>query len=467
MSHFDVIVIGGGSAGYNAARVMGSQGKQIALVDKGPLGGLCILRGCMPTKAMLRSTDVLQLAREADELGVRIPSVEADFGAIMERQKHLVRGFQDYRVQGIHKLSNTTLIQAAARFTGPNSSEVNGETHTADKFLISTGSTPMIPAIPGLAEAGYITSDEAMSLTHLPASMILMGGGVIALELGQFYARLGVKVTMILRGPHILSREDADVQEVLETALKADGIEIVPYTMPLSVEVRDGKKVMHAKVSGVERRFEAEEIFLALGRIPLIEPLNLEAAGVAAPGGRIQVDDEMRTTNPDIYAAGDCLGDYFLVHVAIQQGEVAAHNILGRRPARQADYRLLASAIFTDPNYARVGISEREAAELGLKVVIGKYDFADLGKAECMGKLAMQGFVKLIADEATGEILGAEIVGPEGADLIHELIVAMEFRCTVERLMTIPHLHPTLAEIITYPAEEIAEKRAELGLAVL
>lgn len=467
MSHFDVIVIGGGSAGYNAARVMGAQGKRIALVDKGPLGGLCILRGCMPTKAMLRSTDVLQLAREAAELGVVIPSVEADFPAIMARQQRLVKGFQDYRIQGIHKLPNTTLIQGAARFTGPKQIEVNGETHTADKFLIATGSAPMIPAIPGLLEAGYITSDEAMSLKRLPASMIVMGGGVIALELGQFYARLGVKVTMVLRGPHILSREDADVQEVLEAAMRADGIEIVPQAKPVRVEVKDGQKVMVLALPGGERALAVEEIFLALGRVPFLEPLNLEATGVATPGGRIQVDDEMRTTHPDIYAAGDCLGDYFLVHVAIHQGEVAAHNILGRRPTRQADYRLLASAIFTDPNYARVGISEREAAEQGLKVVSAKYDFADLGKAECMGKLAMQGFVKLIADEATGEILGAEIVGPEGADLIHELIVAMEFRCTVERLMTIPHLHPTLSEIITYPAEEIAELRAERGLAVL
>ncbi len=467
MSHFDVIVIGGGSAGYNAARVLGAQGKQVALVDKGPLGGLCILRGCMPTKAMLRSTDVLQLAREAEELGVLVPSVQADFGAIMARQQQLVKGFQDYRVQGIHKLPNTTLIQGAARFTGPKQIEVNGETHSADKFLLSTGSTPMIPAIPGLEEAGYITSDEAMTLAKLPESMVVMGGGVIALELGQFYARLGVKVTMVLRGPHVLSREDADVQEVIEAAMRADGIEIVTHAKPVRVEVRGGKKAMVLALPAGERTLEVEEIFLALGRIPLIAPLNLEAAGVAAPGGRIQVDDEMRTTNPDIYAAGDCLGDYFLVHVAIHQGEVAAHNILGRRPSRQADYRLLASAIFTDPNYARVGISEREAAEQGLKVVAAKYDFADLGKAECMGKLAMQGFVKLIADEATGEILGAEIVGPEGADLIHELIVAMEFRCTVERLMTIPHLHPTLAEIITYPAEEIAEMRAERGLAVL
>lgn len=356
------------------------------------------------------------------------------------------------------------MIEGLARFTGPRQIEVAGTAYTADKFLIATGSSPTVPAVPGLKEAGYITSDEAMDLTVLPRRMVVWGGGVIALELGQFYARLGCEVTMLLRGEHVLSREDADVQAVMESALRDDGIHVVPNARPLRVERQDSAKAIVVEVPGRTETYVADEFLIATGRSPWLTPLNLEAAGVEAPDGRIQVDLEMRTTNPDVYAAGDCLGDYFLVHVAIQQAEVAAHNMLARKPSRQIDYRLLASAIFTEPNYARVGISEREAAEDGLRVVTGKYDFADLGKAECMGKGAMQGFVKLIADEATGEILGAEIIGPEGADLIHELIVAMEFRCTAERLMTIPHLHPTLAEIITYPAEEIAAKRAELGL---
>lgn len=464
MTHFDAIVIGAGSAGYNAARILGGHGKRVAMVDKGPWGGLCILRGCMPTKTMLRSSDVAKLAREAHELGLRIPSVEVDFAAIMERQHRLVKGFQDYRLMGLSQAPNATMVEGLARFTGPRQIEVAGTPYTADKFLIATGSSPTVPAVPGLKEAGYITSDEAMDLTVLPRRMVVWGGGVIALELGQFFARLGTEVTMLLRGEHVLSREDADVQAVMEAALRDDGIHVVPNARPVRVEARDGAKAIEVSVPGRTETYVADEFLIATGRSPWLAPLNLEAASVAAPDGRIQVDLEMRTTNPDVYAAGDCLGDYFLVHVAIQQAEVAAHNMLARKPSRQIDYRLLASAIFTEPNYARVGISEREAKEDGRRVLTGKYDFADLGKAECMGKGAMQGFVKLIADEATGEILGAEIIGPEGADLIHELIVAMEFRCTAERLLTIPHLHPTLAEIITYPAEEIAEKRAELGL---
>ncbi|HEY9900709.1 MAG TPA: dihydrolipoyl dehydrogenase [Pantanalinema sp.] len=466
MTHFDAIIIGAGSAGYNAARILGAHGKSVAMVDKGPLGGLCILRGCMPTKTMLRTTDVLQLIRETSELGIEVEGVRADFQAIMARQHRLVKGFQAYRVEGIRKAPNARLIQGSARFSGPDRIEVDGVTYTADRFLVSTGSTPSVPAVPGLAEAGYITSDEAMDLTRLPASLIVWGGGVIALELGQFYARLGVKVTMIVRGEHVLSREDLDVQEVVEAAIAADGITLLRGVKPLSVERRDGLKAMTLAQGDRTMVLEAEEILVATGRTPLIAPLDLAAAGVEAPNGLIRVDARMRTSNPAIFAAGDCLGDFFLVHVAIQQAEVAAHNMLDKSPARTADYRLLASAIYTDPNVARVGLSEKDAAAEGREVLVGKYAFEDLGKAECMGKGAMQGFVKLLADPATGEILGAAIVGPEGADLIHELIVAMEFRCTVERLMQIPHLHPTLAEIITYPAEEIAEERARRGLAL-
>ncbi len=462
MNRFDVIVIGAGSAGYAAARTLGGRGKKVGLVDKGPLGGLCILKGCMPSKTLLRSSEVLQLIREADEFGLRVPSVEPDFPAIMARRQRLVKGFQDYRVEGIHHAPNVTLIMGAARFVDAQAIEVEGVRYEADQFILTTGSKPMIPDVPGLREAGYITSDEALELTAAPKSMIVMGGGVIALELGQFYARLGTKVTMVIRSGHILSQEDDDVRESLEGYLREEGMDIIPYAKPARVEVKNGKKVLHVKIGESEASVEADEIFVALGRKPNFDALNLEAAGVETRNGVIPVDGRMQTSNPAIYAAGDCVGNYNLVHVAIYQGEIAAHNILGT--PREADYRIVPYAIFTDPNFARVGLSEKEAAEQGIPVVTGKYEFAELGKAECMGKGAMKGFVKLLASPETGEILGAQILGPEGADLIHELIVAMEFRCTAERLMVIPHLHPTLAEIITYPAEEIAEKRLELAV---
>jgi len=462
LNRFDVIVIGAGSAGYAAARTLGGRGRKVGLVDKGPLGGLCILKGCMPSKTLLRSSEVLQLIREADELGLRVSSVEPDFPAIMARRKLLVKGFQDYRVEGIHNAPNVALITGTARFLDSGAIEVEGARYEADRFIIATGSAPTIPDVPGLREAGFITSDEALELSELPRSMVVLGGGVVALELGQFYARLGTKVTMLVRSGHILSQEDEDVQAGLEACLREEGMEILPYATPSRVEVANGKKILYAKIGESEMPLEVDEIFVAMGRRPNLEGLNLPAAGVVTERGLIPVDAHMRTSNSTIYAAGDCVGDYNLVHVAIYQAEIAAGHILaGEGGAREADYRIVPYAIFTDPNFARVGISEREAESRGIAVVTGKYEFAELGKAECMGKSAMKGFVKLLACPDTGEILGAQILGPEGADLIHELIVAMEFRCTAERLMAIPHLHPTLAEIITYPAEEIAEKRLE------
>lgn len=462
MNRFDVIVIGAGSAGYAAARTLGSRGQKVGLIDKGPLGGLCILKGCMPSKTLLRSSEVLQLIREAAELGIRVGAPEPDFSAIMARRHHLVKGFQDYRIDGIQNAPNVTLIMGAARFVDSRAVEVEGVRYEADHFLVSTGSAPLIPAVPGLAEAGFITSDEALELDALPESMVVLGGGVIALELGQFYARLGTRVTMLVRSGHILSQEDDDVRASLEGYLRAEGMEILPYAQASRVELKNGKKVLYAKIGESEMPIEADEIFVAMGRRPNLAALNLDAAGVATAEGQIVVDAHMRTSNPAVYAAGDCVGTYYLVHVAIQQGEIAAHNMLASQHGaalRALDTRIVPCAIFTDPNYARVGLSEREAAARGIPVLTGKYEFADLGKAECMGQGAMKGFVKLLASPETGEILGAQILGPEGADLIHELIVAMEFRCTVERLMAIPHLHPTLAEIITYPAEEIAEAR--------
>ncbi|MNX06698.1 Dihydrolipoyl dehydrogenase [compost metagenome] len=465
MNRFDVIVIGAGSAGYAAARTLGGRGLNVGLIDKGPLGGLCILKGCMPSKTLLRSSEVLQLIREADELGLRVGSVEPDFPAIMARRARLVKGFQDYRVDGIHHAPNVTLIMGKATFVDPHAVEVEGVRYEADKFIVTTGSTPTIPDVPGLREAGFITSDEALELPEAPKSMVVLGGGVIALELGQFYARLGTRVTMLIRSGHILSQEDDDVREALEGYLREEGMEILPYSTPSRVEVKNGKKVVYAKIGESETPIEVDEIFVALGRRPNLGGLGLPAAGVETVNGLIPVDAGMRTSNPNVFAAGDCVGNYNLVHVAIYQGEIAAHNILADvrgGASREADYRIVPYAIFTDPNFARVGLSEREAAAQGIPVITGKYEFAELGKAECMGKGAMKGFVKLLASPDTGEILGAQILGPEGADLIHELIVAMEFRCTAERLMVIPHLHPTLAEIITYPAEEIAEKRLEL-----
>lgn len=454
--HYDFIVLGAGSAGYWAARTAGETGKRVALLDPGPLGGLCILRGCMPTKAMLRSTEVLHLAQTAHEVGVLVKEVGYDFPAIMARKAHWVQDFAGYRAEGILKQQGFTFIQGAGRFRDAHTLDVNGERLTADKFLVCTGSTPYVPQVAGLAEVGYITSDEALELEKLPASMIVLGGGVIALELGQFFARLGVKVTLVLRGERILTAEDDDVAEAMQKCLEDEGIAIANHVHMTGFSRRGDEKVLTGQREGEAFELSAEEVMVCLGRVPNTGRLDLALAGVQCTPHLLPVNEQLQTNQPHIYAAGDVTGRHFIVHVAIQEGIHAARHALGLTET-PIDYRLMAWAIYSDPNVARVGLSENEAAQRGLPVVVGTYPFNDQGKA-LVANLT-KGFVKVVAHAESGEILGASVVGAEGADLLHEMIVAMHFRATCEQFLQIPHLHPTLSEIWLEPVEECETQR--------
>lgn len=466
MKDFDFVVVGGGSAGYAAARTAGAAGARVAIVEKGPVGGLCILRGCMPTKALLRSTEVLQLAREAGNLGLVIPRAGFEFERIMDRKTKLVKGLQDFRIDAIRNAPNVTLIDGLGRFVGPEAIEVDGRVLRADKFMIATGSVVRVPELQGLRQCGYISSDEALELSSLPRRMVVLGGGVIACELGQFFARLGVAVTFLQRAAHLLAKEDQDVGEALQGYFEAEGIRVVSHVRLMRVERRGDAKVVVFEQHGDIHEVETDEILLAQGRVPNVAELDLGAAGVATrPGGGLEVDAQMRTTNPNIFAGGDVIGKHDLVHVAVMEGEIAGFNATHPEQPRFADYRLLAYAVFCDPNLGIVGLTEKKAALAGRPVAVGKFPFADLGKAELIDQT--RGFVKLLADPETGEILGGEVLGPEGSDLIHEIITAMAFRATAQQLLEIPHLHPTLSEIWTYPAEEIVDRLNSGALAAI
>ncbi len=461
--HFDLVVIGAGSAGYAAARTASALGAKVALVDKGPLGGLCILWGCMPSKALLRSGEVAHMIREARLWGVETGDVRLNFQAIMARKDRLIKGFADYRIQQIRELPRTELILGHARFVGPDRVMVGDRELHAEHVIIATGSVPLVPPIPGLAEAGYILSDEALRLTVPPRSMLVIGGGVIAVELGQFYARMGARVTLVEVAPHLLPREDLDVSEALEEALQREGIALVLGVKIVRALSRNGRKVLVVERAEGTSELVADEVFVATGRAPNVTGLDLEAAQVAMVGRRIRINEFMQTSNPWIYAAGDAWGGSFLVHLAIAEGEVAARNAV-EHSKEAMDYRVVPNAVFTDPNVARVGPTEQECSLQGRDVVVATYPFSEHGKAEVMGGTALSGFVKLIADARSGEILGAQAVGPEAADLIHELVAVISLHGTIEQFAKIPHIHPTLSEIWTYPAEEILEVLEERGM---
>lgn len=430
-------------------------GANVAFVDRGPLGGLCILRGCMPSKTLIATGDLMHAIREAGHLAIDAAAPTVDYRALAARKRVLVGGWADYRKAGIETFP---VFTGDAAFESPTSLRVGKEVLYAPRFIIATGSRIAPPAIPGLAEAGYLDSDEALDLEAPPKSLIVLGGGYVASELGQFFRRVGVETTMVLRAAHLLSGEDHDVGESLTQYLRAEGIRIETRASVRHVSVReDGMKVVHFLREGKEHTVAAEQIFYALGRTPNVDGLGLEKAGVTyheVTG--ISVDETLRTSNPDVFAVGDVTGKFALVHVAIQQGEIAGRNAAtGAR--ERADYRLTRThTVFTDPQVAIVGATERELEAAGTPYLSASYPFDDHGKAVALGRT--KGFVKMLASPADGTILGAAIVGPEASDLIEPLIVAMAFNATVEQYARIPHLHPTLVEILTYPAEELAER---------
>jgi pyruvate/2-oxoglutarate dehydrogenase complex dihydrolipoamide dehydrogenase (E3) component len=452
----DVVIIGGGSAGYAAARTARDAGADVAIVDHGPLGGLCILRGCMPTKAILRSAEVAALFRRAKEFGLSPVSVQADLSAIVDRKDRLVREFADYRIQQLQD-PQLTLYQSRAVFRSPHEITAGDTVLSAGSFILATGSRPNEVPVPGLAEAEYFTSDTILDLRTQPGRLIVLGGGAVALELGQFFARLGTKVTILQRGHTLLSEMDEDVGRALEGALIGEGIEIITDVQLLQVTHDATGKTVWAMKDGREWSYVSEEILQALGRRPNIEGLRLDLAEVAVADGRIVVDRAMRTSQAHIYAVGDVNDVSPIVHLAIQQGEIAGYNAThADQPAKTIDHRLDTEVVFTDPQVAVLGLNESRAKADRTPYLTASYPFVDHGKALCLG--ATQGFVKLLAAPQTGEILGAQIVGPEAGELIHELIAVMYYHGTAADLLRMPHYHPTLAEIVTYPAESIVER---------
>ena len=454
---YDVAVIGAGSGGYAAARIATSEGLKTVVLEGGEeVGGLCILRGCMPTKALLYAAEVLHLASHPEPWGIRTEDVSFNFTQVMARKDALVKDFADWRRQQLAS-AKFKFLRAQARFADPHTLELStGDKLTAGSFVIATGSVVAPPPLPQLEEVGYLTSDTALSLTRLPKSLILLGGGAVAVELAQFFARFRVRVTLVQRSAHVLNKLDDDATGELEKVFRREGIDLYTGTKLLDARrVGDGKEVAFEQ-NGQPVRVRAEEILVALGRVPNIGSLGLEDIGVRVEGRRIATNAQMQTSLPHIYAAGDCTGLYEVVHIAIQQGEIAAHNLAHPDRMKQMDYRLITEVIFTEPQLAVVGLSEKSARAANRTYLAASYPFNDLGKSLIME--AKDGFVKLLADPATGEIIGGCCIGPVGGELIHEIIAAMHKRMTVHELAAMPHYHPTLAEIWTHPAEELAGK---------
>jgi pyruvate/2-oxoglutarate dehydrogenase complex dihydrolipoamide dehydrogenase (E3) component len=462
MKEYDFAVIGGGSGGYAAARTAASLGLSTVVIEGGEkVGGLCILRGCMPSKTLIESANRYRTLRHASEFGLKAEGISHDAAAIIARKDRLIGEFADYRREQLEG-GAFEFIRGRAEFLDPRCLRValhgGGEKILSLKSgCIATGSVINRPSVTGIDLC--LTSDDLLELTAIPASAIVLGGGPVALEMAHYLEALGSKVTILQRNTQLLTGSDRDVAEAMAEAFRRRGIEVLCGTSLHTIERSQDEMIVRFEQGNGELSLKAAVVVNALGRRPALDGLNLEKAGVALEGHAICTDLEQRTTARHLFAAGDCCGPYEVVHIAVSQGETAAKNaaalLKGGKPV-SLDYRLKLFACFAEPQMASCGMGEQEARESGHQVITASYPFNDHGKSLVMGET--DGFVKLVADAHDGRILGGSVVGPHASELIHEIVVAMAFHATAGQLSLVPHYHPTLSEIWTYPAEDIADK---------
>ncbi len=465
-THFDFVVIGGGSGGYAAARTAHGGGLSVAVIDGAEeLGGLCILRGCMPSKTLIESANRLLNVRHAAEFGLKAASLGVDIKSIRDRKRTLIADFAAYR-QGQLEDGRFALFRGHARFLDQHTLEVvprDGSASfqvTARSFCIATGSEVFVPDVPGLAETGFWTSDDVLDADALPKTVAVLGGGAIALEMAHYLEAMRCGVTLIQRNTQLLTGLDRECSDVIAKAYADRGMQVHLGTHLTRVSSHEGRKRIEFTQSGHSHAIAVDEVLLAMGRQPATRSLNLHAAHISATKGKITVNDRMQTSRPHIFAAGDVCSPLDVVHLAIQQGEIAARNaarlLQGNEAGETIDYRLQLFGVFSHPQVAVVGATTEKLKQGGIAFLSASYPFNDHGKSMVMGET--EGFVRMLAHAESGEILGACVVGPEATELIHEIVIAMHFRATVKQFMTIPHYHPTLSEIWTYPAEEIADQ---------
>ena len=462
--NYDFLIIGGGSAGYAAAHTAISLGLKTCVVDGADeLGGLCILRGCMPSKTLLESASRFATMRRAEEFGLRAGALEVRGREILARKRTLIGEFAAYR-QGQLQSGKFQLVRGQAQFTDANTVEVklrDGGTRriSARSFLLATGSVVSEAPLRELNDIGCWTTDDVLDSGEVPESVIVLGGGATAVEFATYYSGLGREVTVIQRSSQLLTGIDPDLAAALAHAMRNHGVHVFTGTQIVGAERADGKSRITFEHQGKRITAEAAQVLHALGRSPNVGGLGLDVADVTIARGRPEARATQQTSQPHIFAAGDVSGPYEIVHIAIQQGEMAARNAArllngSAEPMEESDYRLKLFAVFSDPEVAVVGRGETELRAAGVPFRMASHPFNDHGKSMCMGET--DGFVKLMVAAEGGEILGGACVGPHAAELIHEIAVAMHFRATAAQLAGIPHYHPTLSEIWTYPAEELA-----------
>ena len=451
--HFDrnLVVIGAGSAALVAAYVAAAVKAKVTLIEGHRMGGDCLNVGCVPSKALIRSARFLKHAREAATLGVARADVDYDFGEVMARVQRVVRTVEPHDSAARYTRLGVEVIAGQARITSPWSVEVNGQTLTTRAIVIATGAQPQVPALPGLDAVRHYTSDSIWDLTARPQKLIVLGGGPIGCELAQAFARLDCRVTLVTRAG-LMGKEDPDAADAVEAALAADGVRILKSAEPLRCEVTDGMQQLVVRRNGTEETLAFDALLLALGRAPRTQGFGLEELGIPLTRARtVETNTWLQTLYPNIYACGDVAGPYQFTHTAGHQGWYAAVNALfGGVKRFKVDYSVIPWVTFTDPEVARVGLSETEAQAQGVAHEVTRYELKDLDRA--IVDEAAAGYVKVLTVPGKDRILGVCIVGAHAGELLAEFVLAMRHRIGLNKILGTLHAYPTWAEANKYAA---------------
>lgn len=446
---YDVLVIGSGSAGISAAEAAIESGaKKVAIVEKRKrLGGECPNRGCVPTKALLRSVEILRLAKGARTFGLRIPKVGFDFKAVMARKTEVVdRSTGGRRIERILESLGADVIKGTAKFTAPREVKVGKRKVSARKIVIATGSETFVPPIEGLKEAGFLTSDEVVDLKKLPKSIIIIGGGPIGVEWAQIFHGLGSRVTVVEFMPHVLPREDREVAGIVQDSLAGRGLRILTSTKVVRVSKSKGRYRVTTEPSkgGKGASISAEALMVATGKRVALGNLDIEKAGVRLDAkGRPVLDAFLQTTSKHVYIAGDAAGQMMFTHVAHEHGTIAGTNaVKGNR--MQVDLTVVPRGTFCTPEVGSVGLTETGARKEGYDVGVGKAPYGYLGKASVMEE--REGLVKIVVDRKTGKVLGGHVCGHSAAEIVHEIALAMQGGLKYTRIAEMIHAFPTFSE---------------------
>jgi dihydrolipoamide dehydrogenase len=435
-------------AGLPVAMKCSYSGMETALVEEDLLGGTCLNRGCIPTKTMLRSAEVASLVRRSEEFGIDIDgTISADIDAIVDRKNEIVESIRQGAYDNVENNDNVDFIEGHGVFESSHELHVGDRTISGDRVVINTGARPARPPIDGLDEVDALDSTAMLDLDTAPESLVVIGGGYVGCEYAQMYSRFGADVTVFQRGDRLLPEEDPDVSEVIKSAFGDEGITVQTSALVTAfAETDDGIRVDAVGAGAIT----VSDVALAAGRTPNTDGLRLEDIGVSLDErGFVETDDSFRTTADSVYAIGDVSGPPMFTHSARDDADLLYRH-LAKDEAISTEGRAVPWAVFTDPQVGHVGLTEQEARDAGYEVGVGRQDFADQGKPKALGET--EGFVKLVTDVDTNELLGAHVVGEQGAEIVHELVLAIEIGATAEDIANTMHIHPTLPESINSAA---------------